>query len=71
MPDRQLNRATLLRDYRGRSKPDWHSHAGSSAADASDLKAIQAEIDKRHDEAVQRLQDWIRQPSIAAEKIAA
>jgi acetylornithine deacetylase/succinyl-diaminopimelate desuccinylase-like protein len=32
-----------------------------------DLKAIQAEIDKRHDEAIRRLQDWIRQPSIAAE----
>jgi acetylornithine deacetylase/succinyl-diaminopimelate desuccinylase-like protein len=36
------------------------------AADA-DLKPIFAEIDKRHDEAVQRLQTWIRQPSIAAE----
>ncbi|HYW43642.1 MAG TPA: M20/M25/M40 family metallo-hydrolase [Bryobacteraceae bacterium] len=37
------------------------------AADESDLKAIQAEIEKRHDESVHRLQDWIRQPSIAAE----
>src|SRR5277367_7111331 len=37
------------------------------AADPGDLKAIQAEIDKRHGEAVQRLQAWIRQPSIAAE----
>ena len=36
------------------------------AADA-DLKPIQAEIDKRHDEDVRRLQDWIKQPSIAAE----
>jgi acetylornithine deacetylase/succinyl-diaminopimelate desuccinylase-like protein len=36
-------------------------------ADASDLKAIQAEIEKHHDESVHRLQDWIRQPSIAAE----
>jgi acetylornithine deacetylase/succinyl-diaminopimelate desuccinylase-like protein len=34
---------------------------------ASDLDAIGAEIDKRHDESVQRLQEWIRQPSIAAE----
>ncbi len=32
-----------------------------------DLGAIQAQIEKRHDEAVQRLQEWIRQPSIAAE----
>src|SRR5215467_10039516 len=29
--------------------------------------AIQAEIVKRHDEGVQRLQQWVRQPSIAAE----
>jgi len=36
-------------------------------AAASDLDAIRAEIEKRHDEAVQRLQEWIRQPSIAAE----
>jgi len=33
-----------------------------------DLATIQKEIEKRHDESVQRLQQWIRQPSIAAEK---
>ncbi|HTP35167.1 MAG TPA: M20/M25/M40 family metallo-hydrolase [Candidatus Acidoferrales bacterium] len=38
-----------------------------AAADPADLKAIQTEIEKRHDESVRRLQDWIRQPSIAAE----
>src|SRR5882672_9186135 len=32
-----------------------------------DLGAVRAEIAKRHDEAVRRLQTWIRQPSIAAE----
>ena len=32
-----------------------------------DLKAIQAEIDKQHEEAIHRLQRSIRQPSIAAE----
>ena len=37
------------------------------AADAADLKTVQAEIEKRHDEAVHRLQNWIKQPSIAAE----
>lgn len=37
------------------------------AADSTDLKTIYSEIDKRHDEAVHRLQEWIRQPSIAAE----
>ena len=50
-----------------------NSLAGAAAlatranASADDLKAIQTEIDKRHDEAIHRLQDWIRQPSIAAE----
>jgi acetylornithine deacetylase/succinyl-diaminopimelate desuccinylase-like protein len=33
----------------------------------SDLDDIRAEIEKRHDESVKRLQTWIRQPSIAAE----
>src|SRR5271157_2829766 len=37
------------------------------AADTVDLKPLEAEIAKRHDEAVQRLQEWIRQPAIAAE----
>ena len=32
-----------------------------------DLKLIYTEIEKRHDEAVTRLQEWIHQPSIAAE----
>ena len=31
------------------------------------LAAVQAEIEKRHREGVQRLQEWVRQPSIAAE----
>jgi acetylornithine deacetylase/succinyl-diaminopimelate desuccinylase-like protein len=39
----------------------------ASAADSADLKPLFAEADKRHDEAVQRLQHWIQQPSIAAE----
>jgi acetylornithine deacetylase/succinyl-diaminopimelate desuccinylase-like protein len=38
-----------------------------AAAPASDLGPVFAEIDKRHDESLQRLQTWIRQPSIAAE----
>jgi len=36
-------------------------------AQANDLAPIQREIEKSNDEAVQRLQQWIRQPSIAAE----
>jgi acetylornithine deacetylase/succinyl-diaminopimelate desuccinylase-like protein len=38
-----------------------------SRADASELNPIYAQIEKHHDEAVQRLQEWIKQPSIAAE----
>ncbi len=33
----------------------------------SDLSPVIAQIERRHDETVQRLQEWIRQPSIAAE----
>ena len=40
---------------------DWASSA------ENDLAPIKAEIAKRHDEAVKRLQDWIAQVSIAAE----
>src|SRR5215471_17474310 len=36
-------------------------------ADDPELQPIWAQIEKRHDEAVQRLQHWIRQPAIAAE----
>ncbi len=39
----------------------------SSAAAASGLEPVYAEIPKRHDEAVGRLRQWIHQPSIAAE----
>ena len=42
--------------------PNW-----ASGAAAEDVSAIQKEIEKRHDESVQRLQEWIKQPSIAAE----
>src|SRR5207253_10629888 len=39
---------------------------GSYSAE-SDLGTIKAEVTKRHDEAVKRLQEWIAQVSIAAE----
>ena len=41
-----------------------------SAAQADPLAAIRAEVQKRHDESVTRLQDWIKLPSIAAENRA-
>ena len=39
----------------------------NDCAAQDDLSAIKVEITNRHDEAVKRLQDWIRQVSIAAE----
>jgi len=43
--------------------PRW-AHA---AAETSNMQPVYAEIEKRHDESVKRLQEWIHQPSIAAE----
>ena len=39
----------------------------ANAFGADNLTGIRAEVAKRHDEAVKRLQDWIANPSIAAE----
>jgi Acetylornithine deacetylase/Succinyl-diaminopimelate desuccinylase and related deacylases len=52
--------------------PGWISGAGIlrkgiPGLSPDDTSAIRAEIEKRHDESVNRLQTWIRQPSIAAE----
>jgi acetylornithine deacetylase/succinyl-diaminopimelate desuccinylase-like protein len=41
--------------------------AHNARAADDDFSAIKTEIGKRHEQAVQRLQDWIRQVSIAAE----
>ena len=41
--------------------------APSSYSAEEDLAPIKAEVAKRHDEAVKRLSDWIKQVSIAAE----
>lgn len=45
--------------------PRWAM--AEAPAPGEDLAAIKAEIAKRHDEALTRLQTWIKQPSIAAE----
>jgi acetylornithine deacetylase/succinyl-diaminopimelate desuccinylase-like protein len=47
--------------------PDWTHAASAPALPADEMDGIRAEIEKRHGEAVQRLQHWIQQPSIAAE----
>jgi acetylornithine deacetylase/succinyl-diaminopimelate desuccinylase-like protein len=40
----------------------------AGASSTSDRKAVYREVERRHDEAVARLQDWLRQPTIAAEQ---
>jgi acetylornithine deacetylase/succinyl-diaminopimelate desuccinylase-like protein len=44
-----------------------HLSSSAEAAEQANLQPVYKEIEKRHDESVQRLQAWIRQPSIAAE----
>lgn len=45
--------------------PNWARRG--SAIEPLDMNPIRAEIEKRHGEAIERLQHWIQQPSIAAE----
>ena len=60
-----MNRRTFLQTAAAGTAavalPRWAS------ADQGDLNLIWGQIQKHHDEAVQRLQEWIKQPSIAAE----
>jgi acetylornithine deacetylase/succinyl-diaminopimelate desuccinylase-like protein len=42
---------------------------GGARAAGPDLAAVYAEVDRRHDETVRLLQEWVRQPSIAAENL--
>jgi acetylornithine deacetylase/succinyl-diaminopimelate desuccinylase-like protein len=55
------------RDVLGAAATAAASLALPRLAFGDDRAAVYAEIGKRHDEAVKRLQEWIRQPSIAAE----
>src|SRR5262247_3664667 len=41
--------------------------ARTGATETTDLKPVFTEIEKRHDESVRRIQDWAKQPTIAAE----
>ena len=73
--DSSAEHSSLMKMYRGMSTriqtllitvalvaPAYYAYA-----DENDFSAIKAEIAKRHDEAVKRLQHWIAQVSIAAE----
>lgn len=60
-----MDRRTLLRGAAaGTAALAWPARLKSAS---NDWKSILAEVDRRHDEAVRRLQEWIHQPSIAAE----
>jgi acetylornithine deacetylase/succinyl-diaminopimelate desuccinylase-like protein len=59
--------AVSRRTFVGTSLATGAVLAAGRVAAASDRAAIYKQIEQRHDEAVQRLQEWIRQPSIAAE----
>jgi len=59
------------RDLLGAAAASAAAYALPRSADAADeLAPVYAEIGKRHGEAVQRLQNWIRHPAIAAENRA-
>jgi acetylornithine deacetylase/succinyl-diaminopimelate desuccinylase-like protein len=70
----------LLLDFAAMNRRDFLQGAAAGAATLALPKNLRAaspappalspvlgQVEKRHDEAVKRLQDWIRQPSIAAE----
>src|SRR6266478_3096010 len=63
MTDRRTFLHTAAAGAAALALPRWTR----AAYPASDLDPIFAEIEKRHDESLKRLQTWIRQPSIAAE----
>ena len=66
-----IDRRAFLQDataaVAGLTLPSLPPVAPSMWTQQSDLTPIFAQVDRRHDETVQRLQEWIRQPSIAAE----
>jgi len=62
-----MNRRTFLQATAAGAASLALSQKPFAASSNPDLAVIQKEIEKRHDESVQRLQAWIRQPSIAAE----
>jgi acetylornithine deacetylase/succinyl-diaminopimelate desuccinylase-like protein len=60
-----MNRRTFLkRAAAGTAAAAWTQRAWPAS---NNLDRIRAEVEKRHGESVRRLQEWIHQPSIAAE----
>ena len=62
-----MNRRTFIHQVAAGAAATALAPSRLRGAPSADLGPVKAEVGKRHDEAVRRLQDWIRQPSIAAE----
>jgi acetylornithine deacetylase/succinyl-diaminopimelate desuccinylase-like protein len=62
-----MNRRTFLHNAAFGMAAASLAQARAHAQNSPDLNPLKSEIEKRHDESVARLQEWIRQPSIAAE----
>lgn len=62
-PDQAVDRRAFLGAAAAALLPSRLARADT----APDLKPILAEIEKRHDESVRRIEDWVKQPTIAAE----
>ena len=62
-----MNRRTFIKGAAATTAAITFTRSTFSAQPELDL--IRREIEKRHDEAVRRLQRWIKQPSIAAENL--
>ena len=62
-PDQAVDRRAFL----GAAAAALLPSRAARAATAPDLKPILAEIEKRHDESVRRIEEWVKQPTIAAE----
>src|SRR5437762_1237525 len=59
-----MNRRTFIKGTTAAAALSW---ANRSWTAEHDFSPIRKQIEKRHGEAVRRLQEWIHQPSIAAE----
>jgi acetylornithine deacetylase/succinyl-diaminopimelate desuccinylase-like protein len=55
------------REFVGGTLATGAAWLAASRAQGADLDAVYREIERRHAESIERLQSWIRQPSIAAE----
>src|SRR6202008_2397674 len=65
----RLTRRDFVVQTAGASAALWAATQAAAKGSKKDLTPIYREIERRHDETIARLQEWIHQPSIAAENI--